>query len=131
MKYIITEDQKGRVFQKIYEFINNLIPKDRIITYYYAGFVSDSTNYDSLDVADENGNTILRVYLKDYFYEKTSMYNSNILLSSKLKTPILSVEYYYVNILNNLFGTHWSEVMIKWFEDNFPQLHHIKIKTVE
>jgi aspartyl/asparaginyl beta-hydroxylase (cupin superfamily) len=33
--------------------------------------------------------------------------------------------------LNNLFGTHWSEVMIKWFEDNFPQLHHIKIKTVE
>ncbi len=46
MKYIITENQRDRVFQSIYTFIDNLMPKNTNIEYYYAGFTSCKNYYD-------------------------------------------------------------------------------------
>lgn len=121
MKYIITENQRDRVFQSIYTFIDNLMPKNTNIEYYYAGFTSNKNRYDSLDVSDENADTLFRIYLKNYF-EMTD---------DEPSCPILSVEYHYRNILNTMAGNRWKEPMKQWIIDNYPELSDIEIKTVE
>lgn len=130
MKYIITENQRDRVFQSIYTFIDNLMPKNTNIEYYYAGFTSDKNYYDSLDVADENADVLFRIYLENYF-EMTDDEPSDRVLEAINSCPILSVDYHYSNILNNMVGNRWKEPMKQWIIDNYPELSDIKIKTVE
>lgn len=130
MKYIITENQRDRVFQSIYTFIDNLMPKNTNIEYYYAGFTSSKNYYDSLDVYDENDDVLFRIYLENYF-EMTDDEPSDMILKKINSCPILSVEYYYWNILNNMLGNRWKEPMKQWIIDNYPELSDIEIKTVE
>lgn len=130
MKYIITENQRDRVFQSIYTFIDNLMPKNTNIEYYYGGFTSDKHHYDSLDVADENADVLFRIYLKDYFEIKDGE-PSNMILELMDRCPILSVENNYWNTLNTMAGNRWKEPMKQWIIDNYPELSDIEIKTVE
>lgn len=130
MKYIITENQRDRVFQSIYTFIDNLMPKNTNIEYYYGGFTSDKHHYDSLDVADENADVLFRIYLEDYFEIKDGE-PSNMILELMDRCPILSVENNYWNTLNTMAGNRWKEPMKQWIIDNYPELSDIEIKTVE
>lgn len=130
MKYIITENQRDRVFQSIYTFIDNLMPKNTNIEYYYGGFTSDKNHYDSLDVADENADVLFRIYLEDYF-EMTDDEPSDEILKKINSCPILSVEYNYWKILKTMAGNRWKEPMKQWIIDNYPELSDIEFKTVE
>jgi hypothetical protein len=118
MKYIITEDQKQKLFDKIYQFIDTRMPKDLTLEFYYAGFIADDGEYDSVVAWDSEMESYFRIYLPEYWED------------SKDRGTILELEYNIVFPLNKLFRDMWHEPMILWIKNNFNEISDIKIDRI-
>ena len=118
MKYIITEDQKQKLFDKIYQFIDTRMPKDLTIEYYYADVEVDDREYDSVVARDSEMEPYFRIYLPEYWED------------SKDRGTILEFEYNTVFLLNKLFRDMWNEPMILWIKNNFNEISDIKIDRI-
>ena len=116
MKLVISENQKEKIDNLIYQIIDNMFDIDEMIPV-------DKENYVDapIEVIDPDYNLFFNIYLPQYWPDKTLGGNA-----LKNRSPILQLEVDYEDKLNRLFGSLWYEPMIKWVENNFPFLPKIK-----
>ena len=116
MKLLISENQKEKIDNLIYQIIDNMFDIDEMIPV-------DKENYVDapIEVIDPDYNLFFNIYLPQYWPDKTIVGNT-----LKNRSPILQLEVEYEDKLNRLFGTLWHDQMIKWVENNFPFLPKIK-----
>jgi hypothetical protein len=111
MRLIISENQKEKVNNLIYQIIDGIFDED--------GITSVDIG-DIIEVMSPEDETIFRVYLPKYWSDET---REGIEL--KKLSPILQLENEYEDKLYSLFGSLWHDQMIKWVENNFPYLPKI------
>ena len=111
MKVLISENQKEKVNNLIYQKIDSMFDIDEITSVDIG---------DVIEVMSPEDETIFRVYLPKYWSDET---REGIEL--KKLSPILQLETEYEDTLNSLFGSFWHDQMIKWVENNFPFLPKI------
>ena len=122
MKYIITE---SKLDVAITNYLYEMFPVDNI----------HSTNPEEYD--DETGwdiedETRVLFYIGDYgddnncFYWYDCEYFADN-APNKDNCPVVSVEYYFQDILTRYFGDRWHEPFKKWFTENF----NLPVKTVD
>jgi hypothetical protein len=114
MKVLISENQKEKVNNLIYQTIDNMFDIDEMIPV-------DREDYKNvpIQVIDPDYNIFFNIYLPQYWFDK----------QRKKISPMLQLEKEYEDKLNSLFGSLWHDQMITWVENNFPFLP--KIKSVE
>ena len=135
MKYVITESQKQTMSDRIYKYIDNLIPSNMTVVYAYDSeeVVDYDHSYDTIDKIDsisflnDEYDTEMIIYLKNYW--------SETLLGKMRKndSPILDIGFRIKGELDNMFGNHWREPFFKWFYHNYGHElpDGVKIKTIE
>ena len=111
MKVLISENQKEKVNNLIYQKIDSMFDIDEITSVDIG---------DVIEVMSPEDETIFRVYLPKYWSDET---REGIEL--KKLSPILQLENEYEDKLYSLFGSLWHDQMIKWVENNFPYLPKI------
>lgn len=118
------EAQKDRLDEIIYNYIDTLLPTELTFYYYgddtsYADITNDTTH---ISAEDENDETVLRVYLENYFDNKELWGDS---------LPMIELELTYDRSLTDMFGkTRWHDAFLKWVNHNFPELNKVNIKSV-
>jgi hypothetical protein len=112
MRLIISENQKEKVNNLIYQIIDGIFDED--------GITSVDIG-DIIEVMSPEDETIFRVYLPKYWSDET---REGIEL--KKRSPILQLETEYEDKLDSKFGSLWHDQMIKWVENNFPYFPKIK-----
>ena len=129
MKVIITE---GKLFDTIYEYIDESFEQDEIDWVYGVG--EDEDGYSDIDKDDEN---ILIFYRGDwggeedsdiiFYYLEVEYFNDEPSAKPfRDKSPILDVTGEYCQQLDTMFGDYWKDPMKKWFQDKF----NLPVKTV-
>lgn len=127
MKFIITENQKILIQQKIYNFVEDLIPDDFYLMYYKNGEdVSKPkkiSDIDSFELIDDIY-VVFRVYLPNYWT-----------LSARNKienSPMLEMSLKKEELLNSLFGDRWHESIKDWVKHNLNDVlpEPIEIKSI-
>jgi hypothetical protein len=116
MKVLISENQKEKVNNLIYQTIDSMFDIDEMIPYDREDYVEEP-----IEVIDPNYNLFFNIYLPQYWSVDTSSFKER-----KNRSPILQLYVDYEDKLNRLFGSLWHEPMIKWVENNFPFLPKIK-----
>jgi hypothetical protein len=117
MDYKITNRQQLIIFQKIYNFIEDVINLDEYILLkagvggYEGIYELTNSEYESLFI----------IYMPEYWSTDTKEG-----LEMVKKSPTLRLEIDLENKLNSLFGKMWYEPMKKFIKDNF----NIEIKTI-
>ena len=116
MKVLISENQKEKIDNLIYQIIDSMFDIDEMIPY-------DREDYEQspLQVIDPDYNLFFNIYFPEYWSDETYLS-----IGRKKRSPILQVEIGYDDKLNRLFGNLWHDQMIKWVENNFPFLPKIK-----
>ena len=136
MKFIITESQKEKIFDVMYNYIDKIMPNNPYVEFWYTNefgdeedtdFLSDETTHISAYDNDELDEPLFKIYLPSYWEYVSDEDRKNELISS---SPILALDYEEKN-LNGLFNNMWHEPFKKWIKDNIPSLEEIDIKTFE
>ena len=127
MKFIITENQKMLIQQKIYNFVEDLVPDDFYIMYYKNNENVDKpkklSDIDSFELIDDIY-VVFRVYLPNYWT-----------LSARNKienSPTLQMSLKKEELLNSLFGDRWHESIKYWVKYNLNDVlpEPIEIKSI-
>ena len=131
MKYNIKNSREARAFNIIYDYIDDMMPKD------FRGDYGDPDEDGDLDYGDKRPNKttsisvyqnggdydlIFRIYLPNYWNKGVDLIE---------KSPLISFYKPYSRELNYMFGTLWHEPFKMWFKHNFPELSDIDIKTFD
>jgi hypothetical protein len=135
MKYVITESQKQTMSDRIYKYIDNLIPSNMTVVYAYDSeeVVDYDHNYDTIDKIDSIS------FLNNHYYDIQMMiYLENYWSytdSGKIKkndSPMLDIGSRIKGELDNMFGNHWQEPFLRWFYHNYGHElpDGVKIKTI-
>lgn len=128
MKFIVTENQKMGIQQKIYNFVEDLMPDDFYIEY-YKNFEDvrnpkKLSDIDSFELIDDI-HVVFRIHLPNFKSFRPGFEVD--------KLPMLKMTPKYKNLLNDLFGNMWHSEIKKWFElnimDKLPE--PVEIKTIE
>ena len=129
MKYKINSSQQARMFNVIYDYINDLMPEEFRVEYsdpdedgdlYHGDKPTNKTSVISVYQNDGGYDLIFRIYLPNYWNKGVELIE---------KSPIISFYKPYSRELNDMFGTLWHEPFKMWFKHNFPELSDIDIKT--
>jgi CO dehydrogenase/acetyl-CoA synthase epsilon subunit len=118
MKYIITDRQHLKIFNKITGYIEEMIDLDTSVIHKEEE-LGDEGIWLLMDIKDYDN--ILMIYFEDYWSDVTVEG-----LRERAKSPILVLENEYENHLNNMFGNLWHEPMKEFVKNNFG----IEIKSV-
>ena len=131
MKYKINNSQQARMFNVIYDYIDDLMPKERRVEYgdpdedgdlYYGDRPTRQTTAISVYSNDDDYGLIFRIYLPNYWNKGVDLIE---------QSPIISFYKPYSSKLNTMFGKLWHEPFKMWFKHNFPELSDIDIKTFD
>jgi hypothetical protein len=131
MKYKINNSQQARMFNVIYDYIDDLIPKETRVEYgdpdedgdlYYGDKPTNKTTAISVYRNDGDYSKMFRIYLPNYWNKGVDLIE---------KSPLISFYKPYGRELNDMFGTLWHEPFKMWFKHNFPELSDIDIKTFD
>ena len=134
MKYIITENQNQKVFNMMYDYIEDLLPSNMSVGYFddmeEVNFPENIKHIDSIAFYNEDYDRQMTIYLDNYFTPVTYEGREKI-----KQSPILSIEETgIVRELDGMFGNkNWHEPFLKWFEHNYGHElpDDVKIKTIE
>jgi len=130
MKYIITESQKQTMSDKIYKYIDNLLPSNMTVAYAYDSeeviYAEKMEEIDSISFLNNYYDTEMMIYLENYWNDTPS---GKI---RKNDSPILEIGFRIKGQLDDMFGNHWREPFLKWFYHNYGHElpYGVKIKTV-
>jgi hypothetical protein len=131
MKYVITESQKQLIFNKIYNYIEDLLPSNMSVGYFddmeEVNFPEKISHIDSIGFYNDDYDRQFTIYLENYWMD------NEFGMIRKKESPILSIDEPDIkNQLDGMFGNHWSEPFLKWFEYNYGHElpYGIKIKTI-
>ena len=128
MKIKINSSQEARMFNVIYDYIEDLMPEERRIEYsdpdedgdlYHGDKRTNKTTAISVYRNDGDYSLIFRIYLPNYWNKGVDLIE---------KSPLISFYKPYIRELNT-FGPLWHDPFRVWFEHNFPELSDIDIKT--
>jgi len=131
MKYKINSSQQARMFNVIYDYIDDLMPKETRVDYgdpdedgdlYYGDKPTNKTTAISVYQNDGDYNLMFRIYLPNYWNKGVDLIE---------KSPLISFYKLYSRKLNDMFGTLWHEPFKMWFKHNFPELSDIDIKSFD
>jgi hypothetical protein len=131
MKYKINSSQQARMFNVIYDYIDDLMPKETRVDYgdpdedgdlYYGDKPTNKTTAISVYQNDGNYDLMFRIYLPNYWNKGVELIE---------KSPLISFYKPYSRELNDMFGTLWHEPFRMWFKHNLPELSDIEIKTFD
>jgi hypothetical protein len=134
MKYIITENQNQKLFNMMYDYIEDLFPPGMGVSYFddydEVNFPENIKHIDSIAFYNEDYDRQMTIYLDNYFTPVT--YEG---IEKIKQSPILSIEETgIVRELDGMFGKkNWYEPFLKWFYHNYGHElpDGIKIKTIE
>jgi hypothetical protein len=134
MKYIITENQNQKLFNMMYDYIEDLFPPGMGVSYFddydEVNFPENIKHIDSIAFYNEDYDRQMTIYLDNYFTPVT--YEG---IEKIKQSPILSIEGTgIVRELDGMFGKkNWHEPFLKWFYHNYGHElpDGIKIKTIE
>ena len=130
MKYKINNSQQARMFNVIYDYIDDLMPEEFRVEYgdpdedgdvYYGDKPTNKTSVISVYQNDGDYSLIFRIYLPNYWNKGVDLIE---------KSPIVSLYKPYIRELNT-FGQLWHDPFRVWFEHNFPELSDIDIKSFD
>jgi hypothetical protein len=131
MKYVITESQKQIISDKIYKYIDNLLPSNMSVDYFYdmeeVNFPEKISHIDSIAFYNDDYDRQFTIYLENYWMD------NQFGMIKKKESPILSIDEPDIkNQLDGMFGNHWSEPFLKWFYHNYGHElpYGVKIKTI-
>lgn len=134
MKYIITENQNQKLFNMMYDYIEDLFPPGMGISYFddydEVNFPENIKHIDSIVFYNnEDYDREMTIYLENYWM------NTELGMIKKRQSPILSIDEKSISReLDGMFGKkNWHEPFLKWFEHNYGHElpYDIKIKTIE
>ena len=129
MKIKINSSQEARMFNVIYDYIEDLMPEERRIEYsdpdedgdlYHGDKRTNKTTAISVYQNDGDYSLIFRIYLPNYWNKGVDLIE---------KSPLISFYKTYSKKLNNMFGKLWHEPFKMWIRHNIPELSDIDIKT--
>ena len=129
MKIKINSSQEARIFNLIYDYIEDLMPEETRVEYsdpdedgdlYHGDKRTNKTTAISVYRNDGDYSLIFRIYLPNYWNKGVDLIE---------KSPLISFYKLYSRKLNDMFGTLWHEPFKMWFKHNFPELSDIDIKT--
>jgi hypothetical protein len=131
MKYIITESQKQIIFDKIYDYIEDLLPSNMSVGYFddmeEVNFPEKISHIDSIAFYNDDYDRQFTIYLENYWMD------NQFGMARKKESPILSIDEPDIKSqLNGFFGNQWREPFLKWFYHNYGHElpYGIKIKTI-
>lgn len=131
MKYKINNSQQARMFNVIYDYINDLMPEEFRVEYgdpdedgdvYYGDKPTNKTSVISVYRNDGDYGLIFRIYLPNYWNKGVDLIE---------KSPLISFYKPYSRELNDMFGKNWHEPFKMWINHNIPQISDIDIKTFD
>jgi hypothetical protein len=133
MKYIITENQNQKLFNMMYDYIEDLFPPGMGVSYFddydEVNFPENIKHIDSIAFYNEDYDRQMTIYLENYWM------NTKLGMIKKRQSPILIIEETgIVRELDGMFGNkNWHEPFLKWFEHNYGHElpDDVKIKTIE
>ena len=132
MKYIITESQKQTISDKIYKYIDNLLPSNMSVGYFddmeEVNFPEKISHIDSIAFYNDDYDRQFTIYLENYWMD------NHFGMIKKKESPILIIDERDIkNQLDGMFGNHWREPFLKWFYFHYGHElpDGIKIKTIE
>jgi hypothetical protein len=71
MKYVITENQKQVISDRIYKFIDNLLPSNMTVVYAYDSeeviYAEKMEEIDSISFLNDDYDTEMIIYLENYW----------------------------------------------------------------
>ena len=122
MRYIITNSQQARIYNLIYDYIEDLMPEETRVEYSDPDEDVDlySNKTTLIVVYDGNYSVIFKIYLPNYWDKGVDLIE---------KSPLVYLYKPYCRELNSTFGILWHEPFKQWVIDNFPELSDIDIKT--
>ena len=116
MDYKITNRQQLVIFQKIYNFIEDVIDLDE-----YTLLESGVGGYEGIyELINQEYESLFIIYMPEYWSDTLKG------LNMKEKSPSLRLEIDLDDKLSSMFGSMWHEPMKKFIKDNF----NIEIKTI-
>jgi hypothetical protein len=131
MKYVITESQKQTMSDRIYKYIDNLLPSDMTVVYSYDSeeviYAEKMEEIDSISFLNNDYyDTEMMIYLENYWNDTPS---GEI---RKNDSPMLDIGSRIKGELDNMFGNHWKEPFLRWFYHNYGHElpDGVKIKTI-
>ena len=131
MKYKINNSQQARMFNVIYDYIDDLMPQERRVEYsdpdedgdlYHGDKRTNKTTAISVYNNEGDYSLIFRIYLPNYWNKGVDLIE---------KSPIISFYKPYSRELTTMFGKLWHEPFKMWVEHNIPELSDIDIKTFD
>jgi len=131
MKYVITESQKQTMSDRIYKYIDNLLPSNMTVVYSYDSeeviYAEKMEEIDSISFLNNDYyDTEMMIYLENYWNDTPS---GEI---RKNDSPMLDIGSRIKGELDNMFGNHWKEPFLRWFYHNYGHElpDGVKIKTI-
>ena len=131
MKYVITESQKQTMSDRIYKYIDNLLPSNMTVVYAYDSeeviYAEKMEEIDSISfLTNDYYNSEMMIYLENYWNDTPS---GEI---RKNDSPMLDIGSRIKGELDNMFGNHWKEPFLRWFYHNYGHElpDGVKIKTI-
>jgi len=131
MKYVITESQKQTMSDRIYKYIDNLLPSNMTVVYAYDSeeviYAEKMEEIDSISFLNNDYyDTEMMIYLENYWNDTPS---GEI---RKNDSPMLDIGSRIKGELDNMFGNHWKEPFLRWFYHNYGHElpDGVKIKTI-
>jgi hypothetical protein len=131
MKYVITENQKQVISDRIYKFIDNLLPSDMTVVYAYDSeeviYAEKMEEIDSISFLNNDYDAEMMIFLENYWTD------TPLGEIKKNDSPILDIGFRIKGQLDDMFGNYWREPFLKWFYYNYGHElpDGVKIKTIE
>lgn len=131
MKIKINSSQEARMFNLIYDYIEDLMPEETRVEYsdpdedgdlYHGDKRTNKTTAISVYRNDGDYSVIFRIYLPNYWDKGVDLIE---------KSPLVSLYKPYSRELTSTFGSLWHDPFRVWFEHNFPELSDIDIKSFD
>jgi hypothetical protein len=117
MEYKITNRQHLVIFNKVYDYIEDMIDLDEF-TLIKGGL----GGYEGLyELTNQDYKTFFFIFMPEYWSNETE--EGKKIIS---ESPLLRIEKDYENHLTNMFGKLWHEPMKEFVKNNF----NVQIKTI-
>jgi hypothetical protein len=117
MEYKITNRQHLLIFNKVYNYIEDMIDLDE-----WSLIKAGVGGYEGIyELINQEYETFFVIYMPEYWSEDTQEG-----LNMKSKSPILRLEKDFEKHLTNMFGRIWEEPMKSFVKNNF----NIEIKSI-
>ena len=124
MKYNIKNSREARAFNIIYDYIDDMMPKDFRVDFSEDNDRSENRTpkTDSIKVYEEGGGYMLlfSIYLPNYWNNRSDLVE---------QSPMISFYNVYSKKFDTMFGKLWYEPFKMWIRHNIPEISDIDIKT--